>query len=107
MFPYDIVDELIRELGASLERGRYEEFVAAAHAALAGLDCNHLGPGVVFRTLAGVQRQHWDPPPDSTTAHSFPRHYRAGRTKLASLPPIGRPDRAEGGRERNQFRRAD
>jgi hypothetical protein len=84
------IDDLVCELGAPLERPRRAAFLAAAQSVLAGIP--HLGPGLAFRLLKDVQRQHWDPPPDQRVGE--PRHYRP--SKLASAEPIGetRPDRA-------------
>ena len=99
----DDTDPLIAELGASLTPSQYAAFEAAARDVLASLVCS--GPGSAYRALRDLQRRHFDPPADAIEAHA-PKHYRAGSTKLSSLPPIGRPDRAEGGQQRNRFRRA-
>jgi hypothetical protein len=98
----DDVDSLISELTASLQPQQHAAFEAAARSALAGLEC--AGPGLAYRLLVPLQRAHFDPPDDAVEAHA-PRHYRRP-TKLSSLPPIGRPDRAEGAQERNRFKRA-
>ena len=95
----DEIDRLIGELAASLGN-QHSAFVAAAYAALGG--CS--GVGQAYRILVPLQRQFFDPPDDAVEAHA-PRHYRRP-TKLSSLPPIGAPDRAEGGQERNRFKRA-
>ena len=98
----DDTDPLIAELGASLTPSQYAAFEAAARDVLASLVCS--GPGSAYRALRDLQRHHFDPPTDMGTAHEGARHYRP--TKLTSLPPIGRPDRAEDGQLRNRFRRA-
>jgi hypothetical protein len=94
-------DPLIVELGASLTPSQYAAFESAARDILASLACS--GPGSAYRALRDLQRQHFDPPADDPNRYT-PRHYRP--SKLVDQPPIGRPDRAEGGRARNQFRRA-
>src|SRR6516165_1002482 len=94
----DEIDHLVGELAASLGN-QHSAFVAAAYAALGG--CS--GVGQAYRILRDIQRRHFDPPDDRSEAHA-PRHYRRP-TKLSSLPPIGRPDRAEGAQERNRFKR--
>ena len=98
-FSTDDVAALVGELGASLEPSQYNAFVAAAHVALG----NCSGPGAAYRILRDLQRSYFDPPADDPNRYA-PRHYRP--SKLVDQPPIGRPDRAEGGRARNQFRRA-
>ena len=98
----DDTDPLIAELGASLTPSQYAAFEAAARDVLASLVCS--GPGSAYRALRDLQRHHFDPPTDMGTAHEGARHYRP--SKLASLPPIGRPDRAEDGVLRNRFRSA-
>jgi hypothetical protein len=95
----DEIDQLVVELGASLTPSQYTAFAAAAHAALG----NCSGPGAAYRILRDLQRNFYDPPRDAFVAHEGARHYRP--TKLTSLPPIGRPDRAEGGQQRNAWRR--
>jgi hypothetical protein len=98
-FTTEDVDAVIAELGASLTPSQYSAFAAAAHAALG----NCSGPGAAYRILRGLQRNFFDPPTDMGTAHEGARHYRP--SKLAALPAIGRPDRAEDGQLRNRFRR--
>jgi len=93
---------IIAELGASLTPSQYIAFETAARGILESLACS--GPGAAYRALRDLQRRHFDPPADAIEAHA-PRHYRRP-TKLTSLPPIGRPDRAEDGQLRNRFRRA-
>jgi hypothetical protein len=97
----DDIDTLISELSASLQPPQHAAFEAAARSALAGLNC--AGPGLAYRILVPLQRRFFDPPDDAVEAHA-PRHYRRP-TKLSSLPPIGRPDRAEDGQLRNRFKR--
>jgi hypothetical protein len=95
------VDDLVQQLSHSLEPPQRRAFIDAAQTALESIPC--LGVGVAYRTLVGLQRRFFDPPSDTVEAHA-PRHYRRP-TKLSSLPPIGRPDRAEGGQQRNAWRR--
>jgi hypothetical protein len=98
----DEVDLLVVQLAASLEPPQHAAFIDAARTALADIPC--LGPGSAYRVLVPLQRRFFDPPSDTIEAHA-PKHYRRP-TKLSSLPPIGRPDRAEGGQQRNAWRRA-
>jgi len=99
-FSTDDVAAIVAELGASLSPSQYSAFAAAAHAALG----NCSGPGAAYRILRDLQRCYFDPPADDPNRYA-PRHWRRP-TKLSSLPPIGRPDRAEGAQERNRFKRA-
>jgi hypothetical protein len=99
----DEINQLILQLAASIPPPEYDNFITAAHAVLTEIDCNHLGVGLAYRRLRELQRSHYDYPPDPRAAHG-PNHYRP--SKLSSLPPIGRPDRAEDGQLRNRFRRA-
>jgi hypothetical protein len=101
-FTADDVDLLVAELGAALTHSQFAAFETAARAALDGLACS--GPGAAYRVLREVQRHYFDPPLDTYAAHEGARHYRP--TKLTSLPPIGRPDRAEDAQLRNRFKRA-
>jgi len=97
MSPHDDVDSLISELGASLPAPQYAAFETAARAALGGLVCS--GPGIGYRILRDLQRSYYDYPPDPRVAHG-PKHYRAGSTKLAALPPIAIEDSRSIGRRR-------
>jgi hypothetical protein len=98
-FTTEDVDTIIAELGASLTPSQYSAFAAAAHAALG----NCSGPGAAYRILRGLQRNFFDPPTDIGAAHEGAKHYRP--SKLIAGPAIGRPDRAEGGQQRNAWRR--
>ena len=98
----DEIDQLVLQLAASLPPPQYFAFVAAAHAVLGEIDCNHLGVGLAYRRLRDLQRSHYDYPPDPRVAHG-PRHWRRP-TKISSLPPIGAPDPREGGRDRRRFK---
>jgi hypothetical protein len=82
----DEVDLLVVQLAASLEPPQHAAFIDAARVILADIPC--LGPGSAYRVLVPLQRRFFDPPDDAVEAHA-PKHYRAGRTKLAVLPPIG------------------
>jgi hypothetical protein len=95
-------EELISRLCGPLAPADRAAFRAAAESALSAVTC--VGEGVVFRVLRDVWRGYFHPPPDSTTAHSFAKHYRAGRTKLSSLPAIGADDPRTGGRDRARMR---
>ena len=95
----DEIDHLIGELAASLGN-QHSAFVAAAYAALGS--CS--GPGQAYRILRDIQRRHFDPPNDAIEAHA-PKHYRAGSTKLASLPPVGAEDGRAIGKQRAAWAR--
>jgi len=101
-FTTEDVDTIIAELGASLTPSQYTAFETAARGILESLACS--GPGAAYRALRDLQRRHFDPPLDRVEAHAGAKHYRP--SKLAALPPIGRPDRAEDGVLRNRFRSA-
>ena len=101
----DEIDQLILQLAASIPPPEYDNFITAAYTVLTGIDCNQLGPGLAYRRLRDLQKAHYDYPTDPPCRYE-PRHYRAGHTKLAALPAIGRPDRAEDGVLRNRVKRA-
>jgi hypothetical protein len=98
----DDTDPLIAELGASLTPSQYAAFESAARDVLASLVCS--GPGSAYRALRDLQRRHFDPPADAIEAHA-PKHYRAGSTKLASLPPVAIEDPRSVGRRRSMWGR--
>jgi hypothetical protein len=95
------IDELVLQLASSLPPPHYTAFIAAAHAALAEIDCNHLGPGTAYRRLRDLQKYHYDYPPDPRAARG-PNHYRP--SKLVAAPALGRDDPRTGGRDRTRMR---
>ena len=98
----DEVDLLVVQLAASLEPPQHAAFIDAARTALADIPC--LGPGSAYRVLVPLQRRFFDPPDDAVEAHA-PKHYRAGSTKLASLPPVGAEDGRAIGKQRAAWAR--
>jgi hypothetical protein len=95
------IHSLIWELAASLVPPQRSGFLDAAHAVLGEIDCNHLGPGLVYRRLRDLQRRYFDPPSDGRTVTGA-RHHRI--SKLAEGPPIGADDPRTNGRARNALR---
>jgi hypothetical protein len=95
------VDDLVQQLSYSLEPPQRHAFIDAAQTALESIPC--LGVGVAYRTLAGLQKQFFDPPDDAVEAHA-PKHYRRP-TKLSSLPPVGAEDPRGVGRRLSQWAR--
>ena len=95
------IDDLVLQLASSLPPDRYDGFVDAARTTLAGIPC--IGPGSAYRALVSLQARYFTPPPDPRIA-AGPKHYRAGSTKLASLPAIGADDPRTGGRDRSRLR---
>ena len=96
----DEIDTLVHELSASLLPSQRHAFIAAAHQALAGVNC--LGPGLAFRLLAEIQRRHFNPPDDLRREGAR----RQRHSKLVAGPPIGCDDPRTGGRDRNRFQAA-
>jgi hypothetical protein len=84
------IDELVQQLGSSLDPSQHHAFVAAAQTALAGIP--NLGPGSAYRVLAPLQRRFFDPPSDGRAVHG-PRHLA---TKLTALPPIAAVEEPQG-----------
>jgi hypothetical protein len=91
------IDDLVLQLASSLPPDRYDGFVDAARTTLAGIPC--IGPGSAYRALVSLQARYFTPPPDPRIA-AGPKHYRAGSTKLAVLPPIAIEDARSIGRRR-------
>jgi hypothetical protein len=96
MSSLDEIDSIIWELSASLPRPQHAAFEAAARTVLEGIPV--LGVGVAYRTLAGLQRQYFDPPVDARTSTAGARHYRPN--KLNSLPAIGIAEDPQGAARR-------
>jgi hypothetical protein len=96
------VAQLILELSASLDPSQRAAFISAAQAALAEIDCNHLGLGLAYRRLRDLQRSHYDYPSDARVI-SGPRHQRRRPSKLAGAEPIGADDPRTGARDRHRF----
>jgi hypothetical protein len=92
----DEIDRLVVELGASLNPAQYAAFVAAADAAIAGLTCP--GPGLVYRLLASLQHQFFDPPLEeigprfsrvSKLRDGAPIEHADGRRRYRKLQAVG------------------
>jgi len=92
------VDDLVQQLSHSLEPPQRHAFIDAARTALESIPC--LGVGVAYRTLAGLQRQFFDPPCDRVAYG--PNHYKP--SKLIAAPAIGADDPRTGGRDRTRLR---
>jgi hypothetical protein len=77
-------DIVISRLGAPLEPAARVAFRRAAEAALALLPC--AGEGIVYRTLAPLQRAYFDPPNDRVAAWDIGHELRT--SKLTAGPAI-------------------
>jgi hypothetical protein len=95
------VDALISRLSGPLLPPARIAFRAAALDALARVPC--LGEGAIYRAVASLQRQFWDPPSDHSTGHLLGVGSRRP-SKLASAAPIGADDVRTGARDRHRFR---
>jgi len=93
------IDALIHRLSGPLLPPARIAFRAAALDALARVPC--LGEGAIYRAVASLQRQFWDPPPDDMRREGA-RHLRP--SKLQNLPAVGASDPREGGRDRHRLR---
>ena len=81
-------DVLISRLAGPLHADDRAAFRRAAEAALALLPC--LGEGLAYRTVAGLQRAFFTPPPDGGRVAWDISHERNARTsKLVNKPPLG------------------
>ena len=98
---YDDVDALIHRLSGPLLPHARIAFRAAALDALAHVPC--LSEGAIYRAVASLQRQFWDPPSDYETGHPVGVGSRRP-SKLASATPIGAEDPRTGARDRNRLR---
>jgi hypothetical protein len=94
---YD-VETLIVELSASLPPVQSAAFVAAARSALAGVTC--LGPGIAYRVLVQLQRDHFDPPLDRAPGVRPLSLHMKRPSKLVQGKAIGRDDPRSGKRVR-------
>jgi hypothetical protein len=79
-------DHIISRLAGPLEPAARAAFRRAAEAALAALPC--AGEGIVYRTLAPLQRAYFDPPNDRVAAWDIGHELRAN--KLTAAPAIER-----------------
>jgi hypothetical protein len=77
-------DILISRLAGPLEPGARAAFRRAAEDALARMPCQ--GEGIVYRTIAPLQRAFFDPPTDCRAGWDISRE--ALRNKLRDAPPI-------------------
>jgi hypothetical protein len=77
-------DHIISRLAGPLEPAARAAFRRAAEAALAALPC--AGEGIIFRTLAPLQRAYFDPPNDRVAGWSIEPEVRT--SKLKQKPPI-------------------
>jgi hypothetical protein len=98
----DDVDLLLIELSSSLPRPQRFAFIEAARLALAGIPNACLGPGAAFRVLRTLQRNFFDPPPD--TQVGGPRHYNRRASKLIAGTAVGAHDPREGARDRRRLK---
>jgi hypothetical protein len=94
------VDAVISRLAAPLEPAFRQAFREAALDALTRVPC--WGEGAIYRAVAVLQRQFFDPPPDARHANLGARHLRP--SKLSDGPPIGAEDPRTGGRDRHRLR---
>jgi hypothetical protein len=78
------IDSLISRLAGPLAPDARRAFRAAAEHALAGVPC--AGEGIVYRTIAPLQRAYFDPPNDYRASWDISHESRA--SKLRAAPPI-------------------
>jgi hypothetical protein len=78
-------DLIISRLGAPLEPAARAAFRRAAEAALVVLPC--AGEGIIYRTIAPLQRAFFDPPTDCR-AHWDIEHELFRASKLKAAPAI-------------------
>jgi hypothetical protein len=81
------LDHIISRLAGPLEPAARAAFRRAAEAALAALPC--AGEGIVYRTLAPLQRVYFDPPNDRVAAWDIGQEVSRA-SKLKAGPPIER-----------------
>jgi hypothetical protein len=91
-------EQLVSRLCGALAPADRAAFRIAAESALAQLP--YVGPGIAFRVVREVFRQHFHPPPDDMRREGA-RHLRS--SKLASAEPIGSDDPRTGGRDRHRL----
>jgi len=77
-------EQLISRLAGPLSPSARAAFRAAAEDALTRVPC--WGEGVVYRTVASLQRAFFDPPSDGRACWDVEQELRP--TKLKSAPPI-------------------
>jgi len=94
----DDVDALIHRLFLPLPPPARDAFRVAALEAVTHVPC--LGEGAIYRAVACLQRQFWDPPPDLRVMGA--RHHR--ESKLIAAEAIGADDPRVGGRDRSRMR---
>jgi len=99
---YDLDPEpLISRLAGPLLPADRAAFRAAALDALTRVPC--WGEGAVYRAVATLQRQYFNPPPDRET--NRPLGLASKRpSKLSNEPPIGADDPRVGGRDRRRLK---
>ena len=94
-------EALISRLAGPLAPPDRIAFRRAAEDALTRVPC--WGEGAIYRAVAVLQRQFFDPPSDIRHANLGARHYRP--SKLTAAPPIGAEDPRAIGRARAQWAR--
>jgi hypothetical protein len=81
-------DILISRLAGPLEPAARAAFRRAAEAALALLPC--AGEGIVYRTVAPLQRAFFDPPADNRAGWDITQERGPRHNKLTNGPPLER-----------------
>ena|SRR5262245_36788255 len=97
----DVIEQLISRLAFPLEPPARVAFRAAALDALTRVPC--LGEGAIYRAVASLQRQFWDPPPDPRIGQTRGSGLRRP-SKLIAAEPLGEDGPRVGERARNSFR---
>ena len=77
-------DLLIARLAGPLTPDARQAFRRAAEDALARVPCQ--GEGIIYRTIAPLQRSYFDPPSDGRAAWDIGHELRAN--KLTAAPPL-------------------
>ena len=95
------IDALIHRLSGPLLPRDRAAFRAAAEDALTRVPC--LGEGAIYRAVASLQRQFFDPPADTRTNQPLGQGSRRP-SKLVAQPAIGSDDPRTGGRDRYRLR---
>jgi hypothetical protein len=65
--------ELLRSLGAPIDKSRQPEFLSAVTTKLEAAGPALVGPGALHRTARTVLRDFWNPPPDLRQGRVGPR----------------------------------
>src|SRR5262249_15900377 len=94
-------DALISRLAGPLSPPDRLAFRSAAMDALSRVPC--WGEGAIYRAVAALQRQYFNPPPDRETNRPLGLGSRRP-SKLISQSAIGAPRPREDGRARNRLR---